>query len=303
MIIIFMNKTWKRETPLQNVAFIAMMGAINGAFSVMLSFLPLSSFMALLILPCVNALGIYVIKARWIPIYVFATLGVPLVATCYDISTTLFYILPSIASGLIYGALTKFKTPVPLTIFICSLWTLGSTYLMIPLVKLIYEIDMIPTTLTTLGKEDSSLAKALVPSILFAYSWAAISINHLVMTFIHEKLGFEAKTYDAEKYLYPILTFIFSVLSIVFAFKNVTLAYLFFSLSLFFTIFSVATLLNKIKFYYYIILVVLLVIAFFLFAVFAKRFEANTVISLGTIFFDAIALSTLISLISKKQSC
>ncbi len=288
---------------MQNIAFIAMMGAINGAFSVLLSFLPLSSFMALLILPCINALGIYVIRAKWIPVYIFAALGVPLIATCYDISTTLFYVLPSIASGLIYGALTKFKTPVPLTIFICSLWTLGSTYLMIPLVKLIYDVDMVPTMLATFGKENSNLAKALVPSILFAYSWAAISINHLVMTFIHEKLEFKTKTYGIEKYLYPIVTILFSVFSIVFAFKNVALTYLFFSLSSFFAFFSVVTLLRKVKFYYYIILVVLFLVSFFLFVAFARYFESDVVISLTTVFFDAAALSSLITLLSKKQSC
>ncbi len=303
MIIIVMNTSWKRETPLQNIAFIAMMAAINGVFSIILSFILGSAIAAALILPCVNALAIYVLKPKWIAVYCVSALAIPLIVTCYDLTTTLFYIIPSISAGLIYGALNKFKCPVALTILACSLWTLGTTYLSFYLIGIIYEVDMINSLMLALGKGGSSFAASLFPSLMFAVSWGSISINHLVMYFIHEKLGFETKTYSFEKFLYPILVIVFSDLSLVLAFHSTTLTYLFFSLSLFFTLFTVPTLLKKVKFYYYIILAVLLVAAFFAFAIFAKQFGTETVIALGTLFLDAIALTSFISLISKKQSC
>lgn len=303
MIIIVMNKTWKRETPLQNIAFIAMMAAINGAFSVIISFIFGSAIVAALVLPCVNALAIYVLKPKWIAVYCITVIAIPLIVTCYDLTTTLFYIIPAITAGLLYGALNKFRCPVALTILVCSLWTLGTTYLSFYLIGIIYEIDMISGFLTAIGKGGSSFATALFPSLMFGVSWASISINHLVMYFIHEKLGFETREYSFEKYLYPVLVIVFSDLSLVLAFHSTTLTYLFFSLSLFFTIFTVPQLLRKLRFYYYIILVVLLVAAFLSFAIFAKQFQTETVIALGTLFLDAVALTSFISLISKKQSC
>lgn len=298
-----MNNTWKRETPIQNIAFIAMMAAVNGALSLILSFLPVSAFGALLVLPCINALGIYLVKPKWIAVYAPVALAIPLLVTAYDISTTLFYVIPSIASGLIYGGMSKFKCPVALTIFACSLFTLGATYLTIPLIKAIYEIDMIPSMLITLGKADSTLALSIVPSILFVYSWASVSINHLVMIFVQNKLGFETRNYLFEEYLYPLLTVLTSYGSIRLASVNTSLTYIFFSISLFFMVFTVPVLLRKLRYYCYIILIATLVIAFFLFAIFAKNYTSDTVISLATIFFDAVSLSSLIAAFSKKQAC
>lgn len=298
---------WIRKTPLQNNAFIAMMAAINGAFSILLSFLPYSSFLAMLVLPVINALGVYLVDKKWLVAYILASLFVPFLVTMFDISTTLFYILPSIVSGFIYGALSKIKCTPALTILAASIWSVVSTYLSLPLIKTIYGIDMIETILITLGVDGSvtpineSFEYMLVPSVVFALSWASSSISHFIIVFAYEKIGIKISYFKWEKLLYPILSIAISLLGIGLSFVNITAAYLFFSLGLYFMAFSLQNLIenpSKLSIITMILLLVISVLAFAGLYSLMPTFGGSTLILLFVI---SVSISTLIASIKAKK--
>lgn len=291
-------KNWKRTTPLQNIAFISMMAAINGALSLLLSFVPYSTVVAIIVLPIINALGVYLVDKKWLIAYIITSTLVPFLVTMFDVSTTLFYITPSIISGFIYGALSKLKLPTCLTILGSTIWVLASTYLSLPIIKGMYGIDMIPAVVSTLGLKP--FANVLIPSFIFAFSWASTSISHFLITFSYEKVGFETKEWAWEKYAYPILAISFGLLSLIATNFSLEFAYISLALSLYFVAFSTQNFLENHSIVVICSIVIFLVIAFLSFAFAYGMMPSGGGGSLIALFFIGIALSSLIASFKAK---
>lgn len=291
-------KNWKRVTPLQNIAFIAMMAAINGALSLLLSFLPYSSFLAIIILPIINALGVYLVDKKWFAVYVVTSIIIPLLVTMFDLSTTLFYVIPSIISGFIYGALSKLRIPACLTILASTIWVLASTYLSLPIIKVIYEIDMIPAVVASLNLKPFSVV--LIPSFIFAFSWASTSVSHFLITFTYEKIGFETTVWDWEKYVYPAASIILGTLSILLSSISLEVTYILLALSLYFAAFSVQNLVENHSIISIVALVILLVVAFLAFAFMYGMMAPGAGGSLISLFVIATSISALIASFKAK---
>ncbi|MCQ2772427.1 MAG: hypothetical protein MJ238_04035 [Bacilli bacterium] len=300
-------ENWIRKTPLQNIAFIAMMAAINGAFSIMLSFIPYSSFLALLVLPVINALGVYLVNKKWLTVYIATALLVPFLVTMFDISTTLFYILPSIVSGFIYGALSKAKFTPALTILVTIVWSVASTYLSLPIIKAIYGLDMIETVLATFGVShvgldlNETFEYSLIPTILFALAWASSSISHFIIVFVYEKVGIRINCFEWEKIAYPVLSILISVVSIATSFLSVQLAYLFFALGFYFMAFSLQNLIESRTKTSIITMILLLVFSILLFAALYSMMPQTTGPILLILFVVSVSVASLIASLKAKK--
>ena len=130
----------ERKTPAENIAFMGISAGIVVAFGLLSTFLPLSSFLVILFLPLVCALTAFYCQDRYLIGYVAATIVVSLLTTVYDISVTLFDVVPAILTGTLFGFLLKKKISYSLTILIVSLLKLGLNYLMLLLLKGIYGL-------------------------------------------------------------------------------------------------------------------------------------------------------------------
>ena len=235
-----MMSNWKRTTPLQNIAFVSIMGAVNGVVSLLLSLIPYSTFIAIIILPIINALGVYLVDKKWFALYAITSIAIPFLVTMFDMSTTIFYVIPSIISGFIYGALSKLKLPTALTIFGSTLWVLLSTYASLPIISAIYGIDMIESVVALLKLKP--FAVKLIPSFLFAFSWASTSISHFLISFAYEKIGFDTKNFKWEKFVYPFISIALGIASMIVTNFNLEGCYILLSLSIYFAAFSLQNL-------------------------------------------------------------
>lgn len=168
-----------RKTPIQNIAFMSMMAALNIIFSLLASFFPLAGLFIMIFLPLASALTAYYCQARYYPVYVVASLGLSIAVTAWDFSNTLFYLLPSLISGVAYGFFKKCGLPTSLTLFFVSLLNTGLTYLSLSLIELIYEIDMIGFLLGLLGLSENEYILYGVPAFIYAYSLSQSSLSNL----------------------------------------------------------------------------------------------------------------------------
>ena len=95
---VLMNIT-KRETLVQNIAYMAIMAAINVVFVLITTLVPALLFLMIFVLPLTSTMVTLLCKKKYFPIYAVATIGLCMVVTLWKIDDTIFYVIPSIITG------------------------------------------------------------------------------------------------------------------------------------------------------------------------------------------------------------
>ena len=164
----------KKETIVQNIAYMAIMAAINVIFVLLTAILPPLMFLIVFILPLTSATVTLFCKKRFFPIYFVVTVALCLLVTSgIYIFDTFFYVIPSLITGFIFGILVEQKVPSIYIILISTVVQFVITFLtFIIMNKIIAEINFIDTLLAMFGLSDF-VFKGVFAAI-FLYSLASI---------------------------------------------------------------------------------------------------------------------------------
>ena len=127
----------------QMIAIMALMSAINIIVSVIAAFSIVASVFLILILPLTSTIVVLTCKEKYFPIYAFATIGLSLVATIWNLDVTLFYVVPSIVSGFVFGFCIKRSIYFGWSIIIASILQMAISFAIIPLINVLFEINFI----------------------------------------------------------------------------------------------------------------------------------------------------------------
>ena len=126
----------ERKTFLENLTFMALMAAIVVIASVFAAFVPLGAVIVMIALPLPSAVVAYYCRPRYYIIYLFGAIGIAIAATSWNFSSTLFYTIPSVITGLLYGFLKQKGASIAESVFLVGLLNLGFSYLSILLIYL-----------------------------------------------------------------------------------------------------------------------------------------------------------------------
>jgi hypothetical protein len=244
----------KREGPAQNLAYLGLMCALNCVMATLATLVPLSSFFVILLLPLVSALAIALTEDKYALVYLVAALGLSLSVTAYDITETLFYVLPAIVMGTFYGFLLKKGCPTAFLLVGSAAIQTGLNYAALPLIKLLSGQDFIVFMENLLGLAGEEWIDYILLSLIFAYSLIEVILSHLAMTPLMHKLGIVPSSDEKINYLYEILTILFGALAIGLGFAVIPVAYLALELSLYFLVFSLLTYFRKLPWWTYLLL-------------------------------------------------
>ena len=291
----------ERKTPAENVAFMGVSAGIVVGLSLLSTFLPLSSFFVILFLPLVCVLTVFYCQDRYLSGYIGATIAVSLLTTAYDISVTLFDVVPAVLTGCLFGFLLKKKISYSLTIILVSLLKLGLNYLMLFLLKGVYGVDIIQSFLTLLGLENKERIREIVPTFIFGYALIQESISFFVIVF-----GCNSLEMAVAKKTSPWILAVFSLVGIVssfaFSFLSLPTAYLLGALSIVLSLSSSYPLFKKNPWWIYLVLGILLAISFYLSAYFYSSLPNGIAPLLFLSFFASISLcSDVSSLLFKNE--
>ena len=127
----------------QIIALMAMMAAINIIVSVVAAFSIIASIVLIIILPLTSTIIAITCPEKYFPIYAFATIGISVVATIWNLDVTLFYIVPSIVSGFVFGFCIKRSIYFGWSIVVAAILQTAISFAIIPLINLLFEIDFI----------------------------------------------------------------------------------------------------------------------------------------------------------------
>ena len=227
-----------KVTPVENITFIAMMTAFNALISLIGTLLPFSAFFIMILTPLTSASVALFCKKRYLAIYLFASIGICIAATAWDFMTTLFYMIPALITGAVYGFLWRLGLPSSANLFLCALISMVFFYLSILLIKGLLGADMIEVLLTLIRRGQDPVAREIFPLFVFVYSLAQVAIMHAFLSSELERLGQTQIPENKAAMFYPILSSLLLILCIVFAFFTAKAAYFFLGTGIYWAIAS-----------------------------------------------------------------
>lgn len=284
----------ERKTPIENLTLIAMVSALDAILALVLSFLPFASIFIVIFLPLVSAFLAMLCKWQWLPLYIVVACTVSLVASLHDIGMVIFYVMPAIMAGTLFGFLSKKGVPTTLLIFAVAILELGINYLAIPIIKGITEIDIIDSFIAVFRLSESS--RCIIPAILFLFSISEASLCALTGHFVFQKIPIDGvkEEYSLPHYVTPLIGLSFMALTIIFAYIPLSeMAFLSFGACIYFSLLSVPNLLKKQPVPVYILLVILSAGGFIIASILYRSAPSQSALCLfSLIFFGLDSLAT-----------
>ena len=238
-IIFLMEVFNKKDTLTKTITFMALFAAINVVLSLPTIFVPYLSVILIIFLPLTSAIVEVACEDKYFPIYALGTLGLCFAVMFWNIDFAIFYIVPSIVTGYLFGLMVK-KHVAPLwSILAATAAQTALSFLFVPLMELITErnfIDDVVAILNLIGFESASKYVILT---FFVVSLVQIILSYIATTAELKRFGIEPEKIEKIPSIIPYVIFGIILLSIpAFIIYN-GVGILFVALSLFFAFFLV----------------------------------------------------------------
>ena len=258
----------KKTTLVHQITYMGIMTAINLVFIVLATYVPLAMLLLILLLPFVSAVVSYYCLKRYYLIYAIASVGLCLI---FNISDTIFYVVPAILSGFVIGVLLDKKIHPFWMLLSTTIINAALTYAFIPLINLISGSDIVLTFLTIFHLQDFPYRTELVYVFVFLISLVQCFLTLFVLLSDAKKIGIEVNTRIASFTPYIVGFELSALASICFAFFFLPLAFFFVCISLCFAFVLTADVLMSKRKLIYILFGISLFVGLLLFAVFYPK--------------------------------
>ena len=253
----------KQESIVQNMVYMGLLAAVNVVFVILTYFVPFLLFILVFVLPLCSVIITYYCKKYYFPIYFVVVVSICLLI---DLPDTIFYVIPSLITGFIFGLFVDKKIQPIFSILLATIVQFGISLAFIPLIKVLTNRDIVYDMATIFHLADYIYLDYVVISFVFFVAFAQIMISYLVMHSELVKFGINFSTDSKNIYILDLISIGFGLLTILFAFVYPVLSFVFLML-LFITTVDRLIYLDFTHYKFYII--------------------ELSVISLGTIFFVA----------------
>lgn len=296
----------KQETPTGNIALLAIFSAILVSFSLLMAFVPPLSIVLGFFLPLVSAVAIYYTENKYIPFYIIGASALCMGVTFFNFGDTLFFVIPSIISGSLFGFLRTKKLLPQLNLFVIGLAQFVLHVLAYYLLIAITGVDLVKTVSSFLGLDGKPFADLLIlsSSFMLAFSFGESGLNHLMIEGFLNKFS-EEQTKDRfiTRIILSIISILAGISSIVFGVFGTPLFTVSFVVSAFFAITCLDVFfVQKRPIWIYVLLGISFLLSIFLFAIFNQFIEGNNSISLLSIFPISLSIVTFVSNIENKMA-
>ena len=208
----------KRETLVQNIAYMAIMAAINVIFVFLSSLLPVLLFILVFILPLTSTIVTLLCKKRYFPIYFVVTLSLCFaVSAGFSVFDTFIYVLPSLITGFIFGFCIEKRIAAIYSIVVATIVQYGLTVLTFFVIgKIVTNLNLTESIIVAFGLGDYEFKAVFTQVFLFIISEIQILISYLVVRYQVSKLGFDVNLICKYKfiiYLTELGLFVLTILS------------------------------------------------------------------------------------------
>ena len=282
----------KKTTLVHHITYMGIMTAINLIFIVLATYLPFLMFIPIIFLPFASAIVSYYCLKRYYIIYAVASIGLCLI---FNISDTIFYVVPAIITGFVIGLMLNKKINPFWMILTSTIIEAALTFAFIPLINLLSNVDIVQTFISAFKLDSFSYKTELTYLFIFFISLIQCGLTHFVLLSDAKKIGIEINITVDSFAPYIIGLELAIILAFVFALFYLPLALVFLAIGIYFAIFLLIDILVSKKIVIYVLLAVLLLLAFFSFAIFYTKLVAPFGVMLFALFPFVILLVSFIN--------
>lgn len=287
-----MNLVKKRETPIQNIAYIAIMSAINVLFVTISNFLPILFLILVFVLPLTSVIVTILCKKSYLPLYFIVTFllcfSVNLGFGIYD---TFIYVLPALITGILFGLLIEKKVPAILILVAISIVQFGLTYLTFYILdKFIIQVNFYESLYKLFGLTEFAYKPALTLIFTYIIAQIQVSLTYILVKYEVIRIGLEVNLEFKNKWLLYIPTVVFGILSVISYYTFPFWTILFVLMSLTVITYQFINLILSRRMWVYILLVASVIIFVFTFAFLYQYIAIPNQLVLLNIFFALITI-------------
>lgn len=241
-----MNFFKRKETIVENITFMAIMAAINVVFVLLTNFIPFFLFVFVFILALSSALVSVLCHKKYFVLYAIPTI---LLCSLVNISDTLFYIIPSLVTGFIFGLFYNKRFPSILIIVSLTLIQCLFTYCSLPFIELLFERDIVFDIAKIFGLEEYKYLNYIKHMFIFIISFIQEVVAYLIICSQLDKFTKEKSSDNTHIFLCSLINVTSLLLMVLFGFIYPEISYIFLFISLILTVENVLkTILKKSKF-------------------------------------------------------
>ncbi len=256
----------KRETSVQNIAFIAIVSAINAVLSLLSQFIPVLAILIIFLLPLITALTVIYCKKQFISIYIISTLIISALINMANLDMTIFTILPALVTGVVFGIMSLKRINAAFICISAAFFQFLLSWATIPLITALYSVNMFDAFGALLNITDKALVSISFLPFIYAISLAQSTISYIISSNELKKFNIKPNLDISSPYLYSIAAIVFCLLSIIFALTIKEISYLFFAMSITFVSLTITNQISKNNKTFIISISIIFILNIFLFA-------------------------------------
>ena len=282
----------KRESVIQNIAYMAIMSAINIIFVLLSNLLPALMLILVFVLPLTSTIVAIYCKKKYYPIYAITTLGLCIaVGSGFYLFDALIYVIPSLIVGFLFGFSFEKKVPAILIIIYTTVIQFGVSMLTSYLLGLIVINNNIFNALINLFGL-ANFAYSNVFPLIFVYIVAQIQIvlSYIFVKVQLNKIGIEINLECKSRYWLYLITFVSILLAVITYFFCYSWTLIFVIMPLPLYVYEISQLLLKRKIYLFVSLAAIHLAFIFIFAFLYQYVSAPNQLILITILTGSVTI-------------
>jgi len=205
----------KREKVLQNMTFISIIAAINCVLLYLTSLLPYLLILLTLILPFASLVVCVTCKKSFYPIYAAVTIGLCFIVSYNAISNIIFYIIPSLLSGFIFGFCLEKEISPAYSILYSGFTYVICSYANLIICQFLLNEPIQDLYFTIFNLTDFPYKNYLISMFMFILGIIQSTLSYAFIQATIKRVGIKEANYeDGNFFIFAIIFILLSILAI-----------------------------------------------------------------------------------------
>ena len=212
------------------------MAAVNIIFVVMTYFVPFLLFVLVFVLPLCSAIISFYCRKVYFPIYFVVVTAVCLLI---DFSDALFYVIPSLLTGFVFGLFIEKRVPSIFILITITIIQFALSLTSIPLIELITHRNIVDDMAALFKLSDYQYLDYVKYTFIFFIAFTQTILTYLVMRSELVKFGMEFNEVIERTTILDIISIGLVGLSVLFGFFVPEICFIFLFMSFIFTFYRI----------------------------------------------------------------
>ena len=247
----------EKKTTVENMTYVAIMSAIVVVISLLTSFIPMAGAVFGLVVPIIGTLVALFAKPRFSIVFIVVTVLLSVVASLYAIQNTMFFIIPPVITGLIFGLLLRKGIGPSVSLIACAITQAIINVGVYFAIDILYELNVIQMLLDLLNLATHRYIDTIIGLGVLMFALIQFILSYILVYPYAERFTNNKTNNKKELLVHLLICSLSPILMVISVYFAPFLSYVFFGVSIYsacFLLYSIITEKKILKIIYVIFL-------------------------------------------------